>query len=106
MKRRRLAVLALPALLFYFPGWAAHLQFDRGAAAHGEAWRLVTCHWTHWSPDHLLWNVAAFVLLAAVCERFGPSGRKALLVAVAASALAIPAILWIALPTMERYRGL
>lgn len=99
-------LLALPALLFYLPDWAARLQFDRGAAAHGEVWRLVTCHWTHWSPDHLLWDLAAFVLLAAICESWGPQGRKALLAAVAASALAIPVVLWIAVPAMERYRGL
>lgn len=95
--------LAVPALLFELPGWAEHLQWDRGAVARGEAWRLVTCHWTHWSVRHLAWDLATFVLLALLCEA---RGRRAFLTAVASSALLIPLILWIALPSLETYRGL
>ena len=96
-------LLAIPALLFQLPGWAEHLQWDRGAVARGEVWRLVTCHWTHWSVRHLAWDLAAFVLLAALCEA---RGRRALLAAVASSALLIPTVLWLALPGLEIYRGL
>ena len=96
-------LLAIPALLFQLPGWAGHLQWDRGAVARGQIWRLVTCHWTHWSVRHLVWDLAAFVLLAVLCEA---RGRRALLAAVASSALLIPPVLWIAFPAMETYRGL
>ncbi len=100
---KRWLFLALPALLFQLPGWAERLQFDRVAMARGEIWRLVTCHWTHWSVRHLVWDLAVFVLLAVLCEA---RGRRAFLATVAASALLIPPVLWIALPDMETYRGL
>ena len=96
-------VLSIPALLFQLPGWAGRLQLDREAVARGEIWRLVTCHWTHWSARHLLWNLAVFAVLAVLCES---RGRRAFLAAVVSSALLIPPVLWIALPDLEAYRGL
>jgi rhomboid family GlyGly-CTERM serine protease len=97
-------LLALPALLFQLPGWAGHLQLDFAELGRGELWRWVTCHWTHWSLDHLVWDLGAFLLLAALCERHG--GRRAPLAAVASAALLIPAVLWISMPAMGSYRGL
>lgn len=99
-------LLSFPALLFWLPGWAGLFQLDRGAMARGEVWRIVTCHWTHWTASHLVWDLAAFVLLGALCETWGPQGRRALFSAVAASALLIPLVLWVALPDIETYRGL
>jgi rhomboid family GlyGly-CTERM serine protease len=72
--------------------------------AHGEVWRLVTGHWTHWTADHLLWDVLTFLLLATLCETL--VSRRALLAAVAGSALLISAGFWVALPELVRYRGL
>lgn len=97
-------LLALPALFFQIPGWAGRLQLDFAAVSRGELWRWVTCHWTHWSLDHLVWDLGAFLLLAALCECRG--GRRALLAAVASAALLIPAVLWISMPAMGSYRGL
>lgn len=100
-------LLALPALLFQLPaagGWAGPLQLDFAAVSRGEPWRWVTCHWTHWSADHLVWDLGAFLLLSALCEWQG--SRRALLAAVASAALLIPAVLWISMPAMGSYRGL
>lgn len=97
---------ALPALLFQLPGWAGRLQLGPPDLVRGEPWRWVTCHWTHWSWDHLAWDLGAFLLLAAVCDSHGPRGRRALFTAVAASALLIPPVLWLASPAMAGYRGL
>lgn len=99
-------LLALPALLLAAPGLARLFQLNRAAVLGGEAWRLVTCHWTHWTPGHLAWDLAAFVLLAGACELHPACGRRRLLAAVGLAALAIPAVFWIALPEMDRYRGL
>jgi rhomboid family GlyGly-CTERM serine protease len=96
-------LLALPALLFQPPGWAGRLQLDFAAVSRGEPWRWVTCHWTHWSLDHLAWDLGAFLLLAAVCESRSP---RRLLAAVASAALLIPAVLGISMPAMGSYRGL
>jgi rhomboid family GlyGly-CTERM serine protease len=79
------------------------LEYRRDAIEVGELWRLLTCHWTHWSPDHLVWDLGMFTLLAALCWQW--SGRR-VLVAVAAAAVAIPLAVWAFLPEMSHYRGL
>jgi rhomboid family GlyGly-CTERM serine protease len=100
-------LLALPALVIYsMPSLAARLELDWRAIGGGEVWRLVTGHWTHVSLDHLLWDLAAFVVLATACELRDACGRRRMLAAVGLAAVAIPAALWIALPELTRYRGL
>ncbi len=97
-------LLGLPALLpLLRPGAARWLEYDRGRIAAGEAWRVVTCHWTHWTADHLLWDLGVFVLLAALCWRLGRARAAA---ALAAAALLIPLALWTLAPDLGRYRGL
>jgi rhomboid family GlyGly-CTERM serine protease len=91
----------LPALPAFALG--DRLELDRAAVARGEVWRLLTCHWTHWTPDHLLWDSLAFLVLAFLCE--ARVGRGRLLAAVAGSALAVSAAVWF-LPEIETYRGL
>jgi rhomboid family GlyGly-CTERM serine protease len=99
----------LASLLLFFPvlpafvlgGW---LELDRAAVARGEVWRLLTGHWTHWTLDHLLWDSLAFLVLAALCEIW--ISRRVLLATVAGSALAVSAGVWLALPEIDRYRGL
>lgn len=99
--------LALPALLIaLFPGLASRLDFDRQAVKAGEVWRVLTGHWVHWSLDHLAWDLAAFAGLAAACELAPGCGRKRLLATVGLAAIAIPAVLWLALPGIPTYRGL
>lgn len=78
------------------------LEYDRAAILRGEVWRLATAHFTHWSPDHLLWDVVAFAALGVVCER-----RHALFAAViAGTALSVSLILLFACPEVTAYRGL
>jgi rhomboid family GlyGly-CTERM serine protease len=97
-------VLALPALLVQLaPGAAERLEYDRDRLAAGELWRLATCHFTHWSPEHLFWDLGAVVLLAACCSRFG---MQRLTAALCSADLAVSLAVWIALPSMSRYRGL
>lgn len=93
------AVLSAAAI----PGAAAWLEWDRARVAQGEAWRLVTCHLTHFTPDHLLWDAAVFIVLGAAVERRSPR-RFAL--CTAASALAIPAAIAALAPGIATYRGL
>jgi rhomboid family GlyGly-CTERM serine protease len=64
---------------------------------------LLTCHWTHWSVDHLCWNVAVFVALGAMMEY---RSRARFLACVVVSALAISAMLVVAQPRLGIYRGL
>ncbi len=80
-----------------------HLQLDRASLAAGEWWRLLTCHWTHFSTSHLWWDVTMFAGLGAICEW---RSRRMFVGCIAISAISIPAALWNLLPKMETYRGL
>lgn len=97
-------LFGLAAVLIYLlPAASAAFEYHRGAIEHGQLWRLFTCHWTHLSLDHLLWDAAVFVALAAWCERDAP---RRFWTCLGASALLIPVSVWILLPDLETYRGL
>lgn len=91
------------AVLFLWPDLATHLQYDRAAIAAGEVWRLVAGHWTHYSFDHLFWDVLAFAALGVVCER---RSRARFLFCLITSALAISVSVWLIHPEIQIYRGL
>jgi rhomboid family GlyGly-CTERM serine protease len=95
---------ALSAVLFAVPGAAEALQYDRRQAGPGgEFWRLLTCHWTHWSVDHLLWNTVTFAVLGLCCAaRQAPASLSCLGI----SAVAIPLALHLGCPQLVTYRGL
>ena len=94
---------ALAVVVYLIPALSEALQYDRQAVLRGELWRIVTCHWTHWSLDHLLWDLAVFVGLGAACEQMNASRY---LVCLSATAILIPLAVVILLPDMETYRGL
>ncbi len=96
-----LGSLAVPAFLLSWCG--AALEYSRQALAGGEIWRIVTCHWTHFSFDVFLWDLVAFVFLGIACER---RDRKSFLVCLGGAALLIPAVIWLVMPGLDYYRGL
>ena len=58
-------LLALSALaVALIPTLAGRLQYERPALAAGELWRLLTCHFTHWSAEHLAWDALVFLAYA------------------------------------------
>lgn len=79
------------------------IQFDRSAVAAGETWRMLTCHLSHWSWDHLFWDAVVFAGLGAWLER---DDRRRFIGLVAAAAAAISAGVWFWQPEMATYRGL
>jgi len=96
--------LGLPALLFaLWPGAATRFEYDRTAIASGQLWRAITGHWTHWSVDHLVWDLAAFALLVWIGWH---KGRGRLLLTLAASAVSISVAIWFMAGEITRYRGL
>jgi rhomboid family GlyGly-CTERM serine protease len=98
-----LALTAGAAAAFLVPGAARWLEYDRGAIAGGEVWRLVTGHFAHWSAEHLAWDVIAFVALGVLCERLS---RARFLACAAGAAVTVSLALWWAMPGLDRYRGL
>ena len=97
------ALCVAAALASFWPTAAEWLQFERDAFAAGQWWRLLTCHLTHWSPDHFLWNAAVFAVLGGACEA---ACRLRFAGCLLASAIAVPLAVWLVEPQMGTYRGL
>lgn len=64
-----LTLAALTVLAASVPEAYALLEFERQAILEGQWWRLLTGHFAHASSTHLLWCLAAFVILGAPAER-------------------------------------
>lgn len=94
---------ALALILYLSPAATRWAEYDRASIAGGQLWRWATCHWTHWSAEHLFYDAVVFGALAAAGGR--RSGLR-LLAALALATVAIPASLALALPEMSYYRGL
>lgn len=97
-----IALAAFAALLAMSPELSAALQWDANIGRH-EWWRVLTSHLTHWSWDHLSWDLLAFVGLGAMCER---AARRRYRWTLLISAMAIPLIVTGLHPDIVTYRGL
>ena len=91
------------ALLLAGASLGGFAQYDRAAILRGEVWRLVTGHFSHWSLSHLAYDVLAFVILGAICER---RGRGLFAAVMVATALVVSLFLLTFRPEVELYRGL
>jgi rhomboid family GlyGly-CTERM serine protease len=96
------ALAAIALAIGWMPSTVSVLQFDRAALQAGEWWRLVTGHFTHWSVDHLAWDLIVFIVFGALLEA---RGRRCFLGVVAGSTFAISAAVWCAAPQLRIYRG-
>ncbi len=85
------------------PSWQTWLQYDRAAIADGQLWRIVTCHLTHCSFDHLVWDVGVLLVLGCLCEM---DDRRRWMRCVTLTVVLIPAALWVLMPALQTYRGL
>ncbi|MBN2446911.1 MAG: rhombosortase [Phycisphaerae bacterium] len=98
-----LALSIVAVLVFASDGVTRSLEYGYGDLLGGQMWRLLTCHWTHWTADHLLWDVAMFAALGVACERLG---RRTFVTCLTLAALAIPLALFCFEPAVQIYRGL
>jgi len=89
------------AATFFVRGDA--LELHRPAVFMGEAWRILTCHLTHFSYEQLAWDALAFLLLGLACER---RHRAAFHATLLASAIAVPLAVLAFAPQVTAYRGL
>lgn len=94
---------ALAVVFLRLPGWSEALEMNRAALAQGEVWRLLTGHFTHFTVDHLKWDVAVFVALGALVEL---RSRRHFVAVLAGGALAISLGVWRLQPQFASYRGL
>lgn len=86
-----------------FESLIAALQFDRQAILDGQWWRLLTGNLVHWSREHFLLDVAAFLFVGILYEPKRPRVYPWLLLA---AGLAVGAGVLIFRPDMALYRGL
>ena len=87
-------LLALSAVVLYLtPELASWATFDRTAIASGQLWRLITGHWTHWSAEHLGWDLLVFAVVGGALELRGRRG--VFLIGTALSALLISGAVWV-----------
>jgi rhomboid family GlyGly-CTERM serine protease len=86
-----------------FDGLIEWLQFDRDAILAGQLWRLVTGNLVHWSMEHFLLDVGAFLVVGVMVE--GHLKQNYLWILLAAAVAVGCGVLALA-PEMTVYRGL
>jgi rhomboid family GlyGly-CTERM serine protease len=91
-----LTILALAAALL-LPG--SSLELQRG----GAAWRVVTCHFTHFTYEQLAWDALVFAALGVACAR---RHREAFQATLFASIILVPLAVLVFAPEVTTYRGL
>jgi rhomboid family GlyGly-CTERM serine protease len=84
-----------------WPGSGTVLQLEHSAIASGQWWRLFTGHLTHWSGEHLFWDLLMFALLGMIAERRSKGGFA---ICLAAAAVVISVGMLLSSPLS--YRGL
>jgi rhomboid family GlyGly-CTERM serine protease len=92
-------VLFLQAL----PGFHPLLELDWKSMDWWKCYRVFTCHWLHWSWNHMVWDLAMFVLLGSLCEI---RDRRRYLQMLAVSSAVIPLFVMTWHPELTTYRGL
>ena len=80
------------------------LKYDRLAIIDGEYWRLLSGHFSHLGPEHLLLNLAGLVLVWLLVGRQYPMGQW--LIVTAFSLVVITLGFWYLDPKLIWYVGL
>ena len=68
------------------------LSLDASQVLSGEVWRIFSCHVTHLTWRHYLWDAPTFVLLFTVYERRDGAIPAAMLVLCSSVAVSAPRI--------------
>ena len=90
-------------IIWLFPEMTLLMQFDRTQISEGQIWRILSGHFTHWSTNHLFWDLLVFVILGSICEKINKKNYFACLIL---STICISMGVLAFLPDMELYRGL
>jgi rhomboid family GlyGly-CTERM serine protease len=98
-----LAIAAAAGLAFAWPWLAGGLIYERANILAGQAWRLWTGHLVHYTPNHLLWDLAVFLPAGVWLEWITPRGARWFYLL---APLAISLLLILGEPTLDRYAGL
>ncbi len=95
---------ALSLLAGWLPDGLDALAWRREAIAEGQWGRILTAHFIHLGPRHLLFNLLGLVLIAEwLLKGWRPADLGSLLLA---SAVGTSLFLWIAEPGLQWYAGM
>lgn len=89
--------------IFAFPGASEALQWNRDATGLETLLGGLTGHLSHWSQDHLTWDLLVFFAFSLACLRLAPWRY---LPCIALAAFLIPLEIRFFQPQFESYRGL
>jgi rhomboid family GlyGly-CTERM serine protease len=95
------SVLAIAA--WFWPGSFDALAYQRDRILAGEVWRIITCHWVHFSGSHLFWNLVVLVPTGVWLEL---RAAAVLRWTLALAPLAVGAGLLIFQPSLSIYAGI
>jgi rhomboid family GlyGly-CTERM serine protease len=98
-----LILFAAALLIHVYHPLRPHLVYTRTALAHGDFWRLISCHWVHLNTDHLVWSAMTFFVLGSLCEILH---RAKYMMTVGISTIVIPLAIWFIMPHLNVYGGL
>lgn len=90
-------------LLGFWPRAIEALAFRYDPFEPLHVWQTFTCHFVHWSWDHLLWDVGTFVCVGVGCEVLS---RRRFLGCMAMCLVSIPAVVGLWGPDLTHYAGL
>ena len=90
-------------VIFLFPKLVSFLEYRRESVMAGEFHRILSCHLTHWSWNHLVWDLLTFMALGFIAET---ACRRVFVTTLLVSACLIPVSVILFLPEMSHYRGL
>lgn len=105
MKQKNiLTTLTTIALLgFYSESLAQLLQYDRNLIEAGQLWRLISCHFTHWTTEHAFWDISVFVILSYISMA---TNLKRYCTILIGSAVMVSLSVYLFNPEFIEYRGL
>lgn len=96
-------IILASVLSSILPELSSILIFDRSSLFRGEVWRILTCHFVHFSYTHLAYNLFAFGVASYVIEKKNYPNFCLLYICLAFS---ISMTLFILRPNMVLYGGL
>lgn len=89
--------------IYFMPGLTQWLVYERAHLESGQWWRLVSGHWVHFSPAHLVYNTLALAIAGYFVET-RLHGRMLLLCLTSAVTTGL-SVYWLA-PGLMFYGGL
>ena len=87
--------------VFFTPSATGWLAYEKDAVGLGEVWRFATGHLTHWSFEHLFWDVLAFIVPGMIVES---RSHMRLIIGILGSAAAISGEVWLIETSLTSYR--